>query len=85
MLLQSTQAESRGEEDFAWTKVTCWILCCPEFVQDRKRVNNKDKDDELTVLRRARRVGNSEIFRYAWNRVGIHRIADRAAKEDIRM
>ena len=35
-------------EDFTWTKVTGSILCCPEFVEDWKRVN--DKDDCLIVL-----------------------------------
>ena len=35
-------------EDFAWTKVTGGIQCCPELVQERKRVN--DTDDGLTVL-----------------------------------
>ena len=40
--------ECRQREDFAWTKVTGGIRCCPEFVQDQKRVN--DKLDGLTVL-----------------------------------
>ena len=38
----------RQREDFAWTKVTGGIRCCPDFVQDWKRVN--DKYDGLTVL-----------------------------------
>ena len=69
----------RQRADFAWTKVTGGIRCCPALVQDWERVN--DTDDGWT----ARRMGNSEIFRYVWNSVGIHQIADRAAKENIRL
>ena len=35
-------------EDFALTKVIGRIWCCPEFVEDLERLN--DKDDGLTVL-----------------------------------
>ena len=38
----------RQRADFAWTKVTGGIRCCPAFVEDPKRVNNTD--DGLTVL-----------------------------------
>ena len=30
------------QEDFTWTKVTGGIRCCPVFVEDRKRENDKD-------------------------------------------
>ena len=33
---------------FTWTKVTGGTRCCPEFVEEQKRVN--DKDDCFTVL-----------------------------------
>ena len=65
---------------FRVDKVTGGIRCCPEFVQDKERVN--DTDDGLAVLTEC---GYAEIFPYAWNSVGIHRIADRAAKENTRL
>ena len=63
------------------TKVTDRIRCSPEFVQDRE-----SKDDGLTVLAEWGTRKFFDMHGNAWpGGVGIHRIADRAAKENIRL
>ena len=70
---QDSWLGGRQRADFAWTKVTGGIRCCPAFVEDRERVN--DIDDCLTVLEE---WGTRKFF-------DMYRVADRAAKENIRL
>ena len=59
----------RQRADFAWTKVTGGIRCCPAFVEDRKRVNYTD--DGLTVLAEWGTRIFFDMHRTAWAFTGI--------------
>ena len=67
-------------EEFEWTKVTGGIRFWPQFMEDRKRVN--DEGDHFTMLTE---WGSRIFFRSARTRVGIYGIADRATKANIRL
>ena len=75
----------RQREGFEWTKVTGGIRFWPQFMEDQKRV--LDRDDHFTVLTEwgSRKLFDVHGHAWAFTRINRDQIADRAAKKNIRL
>ena len=70
----------RQRKSFEWAKITVCIRFWPQFMEDQKSVLDEHEHLHISACSQSREV---ESFQCARTRVGIHRITDRAAKENI--